>query len=163
MAGLPSSRWRLIKSLITFQVKLAFDALRDLFLSPISIGCALVDIIKNKPFEQSYFKKLMTLGGKTDIWLNLFSQQDYKNKLGAETPKPESVNNNEDSFEDAQQVLEQRSEKQPFPDKNVDQLFDSIENLLREQHAKGSLTASAKNKIDGYLTKLNQKSSDKRS
>ncbi len=159
MAGTPSNRWRLIKSLITFQVKLAFDAIRDLFLSPISFGCALVDIIKNRPVEQSYFKKLMTLGGKTDIWLNLFSQQDYKNKVSAETQTQESLNDSEDD----KQALDKVSVKQPFPDKNVDQLFDSIENLLREQHAKGSLTASAKNKIDGYLTKLNQNSADKRS
>ena len=39
-------------------------------------------------------------------------------------------------------------------DVNVDQLFSQVESLLKEQHGKGGLTASAKSTIDRYLNKI---------
>ncbi|MDT0602918.1 hypothetical protein [Thalassotalea castellviae] len=138
MTDKPASRWSIFKKLVIFQVKLAFDALRDLFLSPISFGCALIDIIKNNPDEQSYFKKLMTFGGKTDLWLNLFSQHDYT---------PDDANKSEE------RTISGRESDENLQ-KNADQLFDKIEDLIREQSAKGGLTTSAKSTLDGVLQKL---------
>ncbi|WP_019029679.1 hypothetical protein [Colwellia piezophila] len=37
---------------------------------------------------------------------------------------------------------------------NVDQLFSHVECLLKDQHGKGGLTASAKATIDRYLNKI---------
>jgi hypothetical protein len=139
MTDLPANRWTTFKKLVIFQVKLAFDAVRDLFLSPISFGCALFDIIKNNSDEQSYFKKLMVLGGKTDVWLNLFAQHDSIEEKS--TTQAELVNTDQ---------ITSRKEQN-----NADQLFDKIEDLIREQHAKGGLTASAKNTLDSVLKKLN--------
>ena len=138
MDKLPSNRWVLVKQLISFQVKLAFDAIRDLFLSPISFICALIDISKNKNIEQSYFNKLMNFGSKTDVWINLFSDHNDNHRV---IKQDDTINNV--SVKDV-----------GFVDKGADQLFNKIEDLIREHHAKGGLTASAKNKIDLYLNKL---------
>lgn len=141
----PANRWPTFKKLVIFQVKLTFDAVRDLFLSPISFCCALLDIIKNNTPEQSYFKKLMIFGGKTDLWLNLFAQHDISETK--KTTRSELVNKDKVTT-----VNEQ---------KNADQLFDKIEDLIREQHAKGGLTAAAKHKLDGVLQKLGNTQTEK--
>ena len=44
--------------------------------------------------------------------------------------------------------------QKPKTDNNVDQLFSQVESLLKEQHDKGGLTASAKSTIDRYLNKI---------
>lgn len=124
-------RWTLIKNLFVFQVKLALDAIRDLMLSPLSIICGLADIVKGNSLPQSYFHKLMAFGRQTDFWLNLFGEPDK------ETENIDVKSNSENKSEI-----------------NVDQLFFQVEELLKEQHSKGGLTASAKATIDRYLNKI---------
>jgi peptidoglycan hydrolase CwlO-like protein len=125
------SRWPLIRDMLVFQVKLALDALRDLFLSPVSIICGLVDILMGNSLSKGYFHKLMNFGHKTDSWLNLFG------------------NHNQDD-----ESLNATFSEKYKADKNVDQLFLQVESLLKEQHDKGGLTASAKATIDRYLKKI---------
>jgi len=125
------SRWTLIRDMFIFQVKLAMDAIRDLLLSPASIICGLIDIVKGYSISQSYFHKLMNLGQQSDSWLNLFG----KNSKGAES-------------------LNVMSNQKIKADVSVDQLFSQVEALLKEQHSKGGLTASAKTTIDRYLNKI---------
>ena len=125
------ARWTLIRDTLIFQFKLALDAVRDLILSPVSIVCSLIDIFKNHSLSQSYFQKLMVFGHQTDKWLNLFGS-------------PSKPTNN----------LEPLKGQPVKPDANVDQLYARVEILLKEQHGKGGLTASAKNTIDRYLNKI---------
>ena len=124
-------RWPLIRDMLIFQIKLAIDAIRDLFLSPVSIICGLVDILLGKPLSKSYFYKLMNFGHQSDSWLNLFG--NHKNA-------PENLND-----------LKSQKIK---PEMNVDQLFSQVEFLLKDQHGKGGLTAAAKSNIDRYLNKI---------
>jgi len=123
------ARWTLIRDVLVFQMKLAMDAIRDLLLSPVSIVCALIDVFKGHSLSQSYFQKLMVFGHKTDTWLNLFGNHDT----------------------DDLNLEEHQVEKK---DVSVDQLFNQVESLLKEQHGKGGLTASAKASIDRYLNKI---------
>jgi hypothetical protein len=125
------SRWSLIRDMLVFQIKLAMDAIRDLLLSPASIVCGLIDIFKGHAISKSYFHKLMALGQKSDSWLNLFGNHN------------EASDNS--SVTDSQQAK---------ADVNVDQLFLQVESLLKEQHEKGGLTASAKSTVDRYLNKI---------
>jgi len=125
------ARWRLIRDIFVFQVKLAMDAIRDLLLSPVSIICGLADILKGHSLSKSYFHRLMDFGQQTDSWLNLFG------------------NHNKDT-----ENLNTMGNQKPKTDNNVDQLFSQVESLLKEQHDKGGLTASAKSTIDRYLNKI---------
>jgi len=136
------NRWRMIKNLIVFQVKLAFDAIRDLLLSPVAFVCVVIDIINNNDDNNSQFKRLMNLGHKTDVWLNLFAYPLNKHA------------NNQDMNK---QSLLFNPIKKPTSEPSADQLFDKIEDLIREQHAKGGLTASAKATLDSYLDKISKK------
>lgn len=136
------SRWALIRDMLIFQIKLAMDAIRDLLLSPVSIICGIVDIFKGHSISQSYFRKLMDLGQKSDSWLNLFG------------------NHNQNHSEDAENsnLLDGQNSKSEV---NVDHVFSQIESLLKEQHDKGGLTASAKVTIDRYLNKIVENKSAK--
>jgi len=133
------ARWALIRDLFVFQVKLAMDAIRDLLLSPVSIICGLIDIIKGHSLSQSYFHKLMNLGHQSDLWLNLFGNQ-----------------NNGDEHINVQHNQKAKTEL------SVDQLFSQVESLLKEQHNKGGLTTSAKATIDRYLNKIAENKNSKK-
>jgi len=124
--------------MFVFQVKLAMDAVRDLLLSPVSIICGLVDIFKGHSLSKSYFHRLMTLGQQSDGWLNLFGKHSYDSSKATEN------SNDIDSPKAKAEV-------------SVDQLFSQVESLLKEQHGKGGLTASAKTTIDRYLNKIVEK------
>lgn len=129
------ARWDLIRDMLVFQAKLAIDAIRDLFLSPVSIICGLADIFLGNSLSKSYFHKLMNIGHQTDSWLNLFGNHNKGTKNF-------TVKN-----------------KQTTVDMNVDQLFSHVESLLKEQHGKGGLTATTKASIDRYLNKIVEKKS----
>ena len=136
------SRWTLIRDMLIFQAKLAMDAIRDLLLSPVSIICGLIDIFKGHTLSKSYFHKLMAFGQQSDSWLNLFGNHDHnKNAVNSD-------------------VIGSQKAK---VDVTVDQLFFQVESLLKEQHDKGGLTASAKVTIDRYLNKIAANKGSKKS
>ena len=101
------------------------------FLSPVSIICGLADILLGNSLSKSYFHKLMGFGHQSDSWLNLFG-------------------NHNKNDENSKVVGNQKTK----PDMNVDQLFSQVESLLKDQHGKGGLTATAKSKIDRYLNRI---------
>ena len=143
-------RWALFTDTVLFQVKLGMDAIRDVLLSPVSIIFALIDLIAGNTHKQSYFYALMRIGHKSDSWINLFGTRNRE-----QTKKT-----------DSEQVSEQKSDIACTTDnsetasvessdsKNIDQLFSQMESLIKEQHNKGGLTASAKASIDKYLDKI---------
>jgi len=126
-----NTRWTSVRNVVVFQVKLALDAIRDLFLSPVAIICGLIDIIKGNSHSESYFQKLMNFGHKTDSWLNLFGNHKQPSKNT-------SVTDNQ----------------QAKPDVNIDQLLRQVESLIREQESKAALTTAAKSKINQYINKV---------
>lgn len=67
--------WQLMRDVIAFQFKLMLDAGRDLLLSPISIGAAVLGLLSRDKPPGYYFDQLMLMGRKTDHWINLFNQQ----------------------------------------------------------------------------------------
>ncbi len=51
-----------------------------------------------------------------------------------------------------------RSHEGQMSEENVDQLFAKLEVIIKDQHNKGGMTASAKAAIDRYLDKINSMS-----
>ena len=69
-----NTHWALIGRLITFQFKLAMDGLRDLLLSPVSIGFVLYGILVQREQPDKYFRRLMRFGRDSDHFINLFGE-----------------------------------------------------------------------------------------
>lgn len=70
-----SSRWRLVWDVIVFQFRLALDGLRDVLLSPLSIGAALLGLVAGGNDPYRYFRRLQDLGHRSDDWINLFGHR----------------------------------------------------------------------------------------
>jgi len=68
----PDRRWQLLRDLLVFQLKLGVDALRDVVLSPLSIGAALLDLVTGTDRETLYFEQVLGVGRESERWINLF-------------------------------------------------------------------------------------------
>lgn len=72
----PRRRLHILLRLLRFQIKLLFDGVRDVVLSPISIGVVVIGWLLGR--EQRYFDALMRLGERSDDWLNLFETRQLR-------------------------------------------------------------------------------------
>jgi len=63
-----------LRHMLVFQIKLIADAMRDLFLSPISMVVFLLDLISRPVLKDSLSLKLMLAGRRTDRMINLFNE-----------------------------------------------------------------------------------------
>ncbi|MEJ6704557.1 MAG: hypothetical protein QNL15_10205 [Pseudomonadales bacterium] len=71
------NRWQVLRDTVAFQFKLLMDGARDVLLSPISIGAAILGLIFSPDNPGIYFNRLMKFGRKTDAWINLFGASHY--------------------------------------------------------------------------------------
>jgi hypothetical protein len=77
--GLPPrnlSRAELAWAVIAFQLKLMADGMRDVLLSPLSIGAALLGIIEGGEAPGRYFRRVIVFGRRTERWINLFGHHE---------------------------------------------------------------------------------------
>ncbi len=72
--GRAQRRFALAYEVLLFQFKLLADGVRDVLLSPLSIGAALLGLIVGGDEPAVYFRKLQRLGRRSDLWINLFGQ-----------------------------------------------------------------------------------------
>jgi hypothetical protein len=76
-----SRQWQLLRDVLAFQVKLAMDGLRDVLLSPISIGTAIYGLIVHPENPGKEFNRLLNFGRQSDVWINLFgASEHYENE-----------------------------------------------------------------------------------
>jgi len=68
-----SPRWQLLRDAAAFQVKLLLDALRDLALSPLALGAALIDFVFAGSRKPSYFYAVLRLGRRSEDWIDLWA------------------------------------------------------------------------------------------
>lgn len=67
------SRATLIRDLVIFQVKLVLDGLKDVVLSPLSAGAGFLAILAGGDSRWArMFYRVMRVGERYDLWLNLF-------------------------------------------------------------------------------------------
>ena len=74
-----AQRWHFLpqlKKFVIFQLKLYIDAIRDLFLSFLSLLAFLLDVILQRQDEVSYFEQVLRLGRRSEKAINLFNQHD---------------------------------------------------------------------------------------
>ena len=70
------SVWPQLRRVLVFQLKLYIDAFRDLFLSALSLGAFLIDLIQQNMGPDSYFERVLKFGRGTERAINLFNQYD---------------------------------------------------------------------------------------
>ena len=114
-------RWRLLRDLGSFLLKVGLEAIRDLVLMPLALVAGLAGLVLSPAEPERFFRDVLRLGARFDEFLDLFGAAARQ-----ETPLPLGAT-------------------------RVDDLVDGIEAVLREQHQRGGVTATAKDAIDRAL------------
>ena len=70
------SRLRLIRRVLTLQVKLFADGLRDFVMMPLALIAAALGFLSNRDEPEIYLDRLMHFGRESDRWINLFDHYD---------------------------------------------------------------------------------------
>lgn len=73
MTKIARTRWVVLRDLAIFQVKLVLDGAKDIFLGPMALGAAALDILLpgDAPGQRLY--AVMRVGERFDRWLSLFA------------------------------------------------------------------------------------------
>ncbi|MBT3529615.1 MAG: hypothetical protein HOF74_05265 [Gammaproteobacteria bacterium] len=74
--------WPQLRTLLVFQIKLYIDAFRDLFLSALSLGAFIIDLVQQNTGENTYFNRVLKFGRKTEVTINLFNQYNRDEQSG---------------------------------------------------------------------------------
>lgn len=85
------SRRVIFRDLLIFQFKLWLDGLKDIVLSPLSILGFALDFFFGAAMKGSVFYKVLKLGERYDLWLNLFgaAEKAEKSREGFLDPRVE--------------------------------------------------------------------------
>jgi hypothetical protein len=118
-------RWKLVRDLVVFTIKVALEALRDIVMIPLALVGGAVGLVLHPNEPDRFFREVLRLGDRFDRFVDLF---------GAEARGRDEAG-------------EGRVGELP----QIDELLAPVEELLREQHRKGGVTASAKEAIDKGL------------
>lgn len=70
----PLSFTKAFRHLLVFQLKLFFDAFRDLLFSPISLIVFLIDAVTRPTVGNSMSMRMMHMGRRSDRLINLFDE-----------------------------------------------------------------------------------------
>lgn len=116
-------RWTLLRDVVVFQGKLLLDGVRDLILSPISIGAAIIGLLSGGDRPGRQFYDLLYVGKRTEKWINLFGATAHVTPPSFHREESESV----------------------------DALVERLEEVARRQYEKGGLTKNAKHAVDRAL------------
>jgi hypothetical protein len=121
-------RATLIRDAAIFQVKLLADGFRDLLLVPVSIGAAIVALLKKGPKPGAEFYDLLRAGRRSEHWINLFGATD--------------------------RVHGPASDDRSLPGDDVDELVAKIENLVVDEYRSGRVTARARDLLERALASV---------
>jgi len=66
------TRWRLLRDVVVFQIKLAMEALLDLTLIPVSLAAAAVDLLLGNWRRPRWFHAVLRFGERCEHRINLW-------------------------------------------------------------------------------------------
>src|SRR4051812_23147449 len=115
------ARIRLVWELVVFHVKLAVEALRDIFLSPVSIVAVIVGLIAGGDKPDLYFRRVQRFGRRSDLWINVFGQR-HRGPSADEIVKP---------LEDSLLAHTRRGGRFERSAEHVNQLLDAVNRKQR--------------------------------
>ena len=130
----PDDRWKFVRDVAVFQLKLLLDNVRDLVLMPISLVAALIDFVLRGEREGSRFYKVLRWGAHSEEMIDVYSAiKDHE-------PGDFKVN----------------------PGYTVDGVIARLEGVLKREVEKGGTAASAKAAMDRAIDQLHAETSTKR-
>src|SRR5262245_41476473 len=126
-------RWRFLRDVAVFQLKLFLDNLRDFALMPVSLVAALIDLIYRGEREGALFYKVLRWGAHSEEVINVYS--------AIEQHAPDSVKVN--------------------PAYTVDSVIARLEGVVVREYEKGGTAASIKAALDRAIDQLHRETKEK--
>src|SRR6516162_9885440 len=126
-------RWRFLRDVAVFQLKLFLDNVRDFALVPVSLVAALIDLIYKGEREGALFYKVLRWGAHSEEVIDVYS--------AIEQHAPDRVKVN--------------------PDYTVDAVIARLEGVVVREYEKGGTAASIKAAMDHAIDQLHRETKDK--
>lgn len=123
-----TDRWRFLRDVLVFQVKLLLDNLRDFALVPISLVAAGIDLIYKGEREGALFYKVLRWGAHSEEVIDVYSAIAHH--------EPGSFKMN--------------------PDYTVDAVIARLEGVLVREYEKGGTAASIKTAMDRAIDQVHK-------
>lgn len=126
-------RWKFVRDVGVFQLKLFLDNVRDLVLMPVSLGAALIDLVLRGEREGARFYKVLRWGAHSEDVIDVYSAIEHH----------------------------ERGDFKVSPGYTVDGVIARLENVLKREVEKGGTAASAKAAMDRAIDQLHAETSAK--
>jgi hypothetical protein len=126
-------RWRFLRDVAVFQLKLFLDNLRDFALMPVSLVAALIDLIYKGEREGALFYKVLRWGAHSEEVIDVYS--------AIEQHAPDSVKVNRAY--------------------TVDAVIARLEGVVVREYEKGGTAASIKAAMDRSIDQLHRETKEK--
>jgi hypothetical protein len=131
-ASATDTRWRFLRDVAVFQVKMFLSNLRDLALMPISLIAAVVDLIYKGDRAGALFYKVLRWGAHSEEVINVY---------GA--------------------IQQQLGDFKVNPAYTVDAVIGRLEGVLKREYDKGGTAASIKTALDRAMDQLHRETQEK--
>ena len=126
-------RWRFLRDVMVFQLKLLLDNLRDFALVPISLVAALIDLIYKGEREGALFYRVLRWGAHSEEVIDVYSAIEHH------PPGSFKVD----------------------PAYTIDAVIARLEGVLVREYEKGGTAASIKAAMDRAMDQLHRETRDK--
>lgn len=123
-----AERWRFLRDVLVFQVKLLLDNLRDFALVPISLAAAVIDLIYKGEREGALFYKVLRWGAHSEGVIDVYSAIEHH----------------------------ERGSFKMNPEYTVDAVIARLEGVLVREYEKGGTAASIKTAMDRAIDQVHK-------
>jgi len=76
----PDDRWKFLRDVVVFQIKMLLDNVRDLALMPVSLVAALIDLVLRGEREGALFYRVLRWGSHSEEMINAYSAIEHHEK-----------------------------------------------------------------------------------
>ena len=129
-----ADRWKFLRDVLVFQLKLFLDNLRDFALMPVSLVAALIDLVFKGEREGALFYKVLRWGAHSEEVIDVYSA------IGSHETSGPVIN----------------------PNYTVDAVVARLEGVLVRECEKGGTAASIKAAMDRTFDQLHRETSGPR-
>ncbi len=122
----PDDRWKFLRDVLVFQLKMFLDNVRDFALMPVSLAAALIDLVSRGEREGALFYKVLKWGSHSEAVIDVYSAIEHH----------------------------EASDFKISPDYTVDGVIVRLEGVLVRECEKGGTAASIKAAMDRAIDQL---------
>ena len=127
-------RWKFLRDVVVFQLKMLLDNVRDFALMPVSLVAALIDLVSRGEREGALFYKVLKWGSHSEAVIDVYSAIEHH----------------------------ETSDFRISPDYTVDGVIARLEGVLVRECEKGGTAASIKAAMDRAIDQLHAETSGTR-